>query len=81
MLHSLIVREENTRKLSFRHDVSDSRSTCSNDCLYADARSESRHCFRQAVGKVRFGECQKQGPAEGLGEHDESHGDGGLVMG
>ena len=81
MLHGLIVSKKNASKVSFRHDLSNSRSAGSNDRLHADVGSGSRHRFCQAVGKVRFSESQKQGPAEGLGENDESRGDRGLVMG
>ena len=68
MLHSLIVRQKNTRELSLRYNLSKSRSARDNDSLRVDVGSEGFDCFRQTIGEVRFSECQEQSSAQCLGE-------------
>ena len=79
VLYSLVISQDNTRKVMPLHNLSHSRSACSNNRLRADVGSKSTDCFDQAVTKVCFGKCQEQGTAEDLSEDDEGHADGHLV--
>ena len=59
VLHSLVVRQEDTTELSVRYNLSYSRSTRSNDRFRADVGSEDRYRLFQAVREVCFGKCQE----------------------
>lgn len=78
MIDTRIVGLQHALKCSFRHGLSDSGRTRSDDCLRTDSGCICWDISCQAVGEGRLSKAEEQGSSKQLTEHDDSHADGGL---
>ncbi len=77
MAHRLVISKDDTFQGSCGNNISHRSRASVDDCLGVDLRSEVWKGFSQSIRENRLGEGEKECGAEGLGEDEGGHRDGG----